>query len=113
MQSLVRTRVGRFKLEESITLAKLEQLRDEERLEECVLPVDEVFFDCPALRIREEFAKLLDNGNAILTGQTVEQVQYPEGQQVRFYRADGSFAGIYSWQQEKERYQPVKMFLER
>lgn len=37
MESLVRTRVGRFKIEDAITLAELEKLRDEERLEEVVI----------------------------------------------------------------------------
>ena len=52
MQSLVRTRVGNFALDESVTLEQLEKLRDEERLEEVLLPVDRVFAECPALHIQ-------------------------------------------------------------
>ncbi|MBR1703577.1 MAG: tRNA pseudouridine(55) synthase TruB [Lachnospiraceae bacterium] len=113
MQRLVRTRVGGFGLEDAITLAQLEQLRDANRVGEVVLAVDAVFAECPALHVQEAFERLLDNGNAIETGQTAEQVQYAEGEFVRFYRADGSFAGVYAYRQEKQRYQPVKMFLER
>ncbi len=39
MESLVRTRVGRFKLEDAVTLGELEKLRDEERLEEVVIDI--------------------------------------------------------------------------
>ena len=98
---------------DAITLAQLEQLRDADRVGEVVLAVDAVFAECPALHVQEAFERLLDNGNAIETGQTAEQVQYAEGEFVRFYRADGSFAGVYAYRQEKQRYQPVKMFLER
>ena len=113
MQSLVRTRVGAFRLENAITLKELEALRDSDRVTEKLLSVDAVFADCPVLHMQESFDRLLENGNAINPEQTKEQMQYAEGQYVRFYRADGSFAGIYAWQQEKGRYQPVKMFLER
>ena len=36
MESLVRTRVGQFRLEDAITLAQLEEFRDQNRLEEVV-----------------------------------------------------------------------------
>ncbi|MBR1853754.1 MAG: tRNA pseudouridine(55) synthase TruB [Lachnospiraceae bacterium] len=113
MQSLVRTRVGGFRLEDAITLAELERLRDEGRVEESVVAVDQVFAECPALHVQESFERLLENGNAIKPLQTVESMQYAEEQLVRFYRADGSFAGVYAYRQEKQCYQPVKMFLER
>ena len=113
MQSLVRTRVGGFGLEDAITLAELERLRDEGRVEESVVAVDQVFAECPALHVQESFERLLENGNAIKPLQTVESMQYAEEQLVRFYRADGSFAGVYAYRQEKQCYQPVKMFLER
>jgi tRNA pseudouridine55 synthase len=113
MQSLVRTRVGQFTLEGAVTLTELERLRDADRVGEVLLPVDEVFGHCPALHIRKDVEKLLENGNPIYPGQTVEGEDYPDGMQVRFYRADDSFAGIYAYAEAKRQYQPVKMFLER
>ena len=113
MQSLVRTRAGVFGLEDAITLAQLEQLRDEGRVEDVLLAVDAVFAEAPALHVQEAFVRLLDNGNAIRPEQTVEQTGYAEGEPVRFYRTDGSFAGVYAYCAQKQRYQPVKMFLER
>lgn len=48
MQSLVRTRVGEFRLADALTLAQLQELRDTERLEEALLPTDRIFriFPC-------------------------------------------------------------------
>lgn len=113
MQSLTRTRVERFSLENSITLAELQKLKDEGALGTAVLPVDSVFADCPAIHVSAAFLKLLDNGNAFRPGQTVENEQYPAGQWVRVYRQDESLAGVYAFVPEKNRYQPVKMFLEK
>lgn len=113
MKSLVRTGVGSFRIEDAITLTELEKLRDEERVGERVIPVDGLFADCPALHIQEEFAKLLENGNPIHPRETVEQKYYAPGEWVRFYRTDESFAGIYEYRDDKKKYLPVKMFLER
>lgn len=111
MQSLRRTAVGKFRLEKALTLGDLQQMKDRGRLEEAVLPVDSVFEDCPALHVSGENLRLLDNGNALYPGQTEEKTQHEPGQWVRFYRADGSFAGIYAYDGQSRWYRPVKMFL--
>lgn len=111
MKSLRRTRVGKFTLEKAMTLEGLEQLKNEGRLTEAVQPVDSVFADCPALRVSAENLRFLDNGNALYPGQTLENVCYEPGRQVRFYREDGSFAGIYAYDRQGHCYRPVKMFL--
>lgn len=112
MQSLVRTRVGNFRLDEAVTLSQLEEFRDADRLEELLLPVDRVFAECPALHIQEKWRKLLDNGNSFYANQTVENCTYPVGEWVRVYREDGSFAGVYAYDAGRKWYKPVKMFLE-
>lgn len=113
MQSLVRTRVGKFTLGNAVTLSVLQGLKDGNRLREVLLPVDSMFADCPQLHVQEAFRKLLDNGNAFYPSQTVEGETYASGRWVRVYRRDESFAGIYAYEAEKRRYQPVKMFLEK
>lgn len=111
MQSLRRTVVGQFTLENALTLRELQQMKNQGRLEEIVLPADSVFKDCPALHVSAENGRLLDNGNALYPRQTEEKTQYESGQWVRFYRADGSFAGIYAYDGQRQWYRPVKMFL--
>lgn len=112
MQSLKRTRVGSFGLGDAVTLGELQQLKDADRLRSRVIPVDSVFGGYPVLHVAAGFAPLLENGNTILPSQTAEQ-EIHKGQWVRFCRPDGSFAGIYSYDEEKQRYKPVKMFLEK
>ena len=113
MQNLRRTRSGGFGLEDALTLNELQKLKDSGRLSMVVRPVDSVFGDCPQLHIKEAYASLLENGNPILVDCTAEKQQHASGKWVRFYRQDNSFAGIYAYDNEKEKYMPVKMFLDR
>ena len=110
MKSLQRTRVGCFHLEQAVTLARLEQIRDEEGLEQLLLSPDSVFAHCPALHIKEQFVKLLDNGNSFYPNQTLEEKRYPAGEWVRVYRGE-VFTGVYAYDQSRKWYKPVKMFL--
>ena len=113
MQSLQRTRAGSFYLKDAVTLGELQTLKCEQRLSEVLKPVDGVFGSCPALHVRSEHTRLLENGNAFFPGQSCENVVYEPDRWVRIYRQDGSFAGIYAYAPEKKWYKPVKMFLER
>lgn len=111
MRSLKRTRVGEFRLENAFFLDALQQLKEEGRLSEAVLPVDRVFENCPALHVCEEAVKRLENGNVISAQQTKEREVYDSGAWVRMYGPDHSFAGIYAYETDSECYKPVKMFL--
>lgn len=72
MESLLRTRVDRFCLEDALTLAQIEQLRDLGQVEQHVVPVDGVFADLPKLRMNgAEGDKLVHNGNPFPTGQAL------------------------------------------
>ena len=113
MQSLRRTRAGAFTLQEALTLGQLNQLKDCGRLMEVVRPVDSVFQDIPLLHVCSEYVRMLENGNALAPSQTAEGTTYASGEWVRFYRQDGSFAGIYAYDLEKGKYMPVKMFLDK
>lgn len=64
MESLLRTRVDRFELKDSLTLSQIEDLRDRGQVEQYVMPVDEVFLDLPKLVMRPvDGDKLVHNGN--------------------------------------------------
>lgn len=113
MQSLRRTRVGEFRLEDGFTLEELQRLKNEDRLSSSVRPVDSVFGECPLLHVGEEGCRLLDNGNAIAPELTLEGKVYGAGRWVRMYRPDNRFAGIYTYEPSRAWYKPVKMFLEK
>lgn len=110
MSSLVRTRVGKFRLEEAHTLTELEQIRDEGRLPEILIPVDRCFAEYPAAAVGEEGLRFLKNGNELRTGMLKETL--PEGESLfRVYGPEGAFYGVYRLQPGGRTLKPWKMFL--
>ena len=109
MKELLRTKVGRFVLEETLTLADLQKLKEEGRLEEAVFPLEAVFAELPEIRATEEgLDKLLKNGNPFRY-KGIEAVS--EGDAYRTYSMDGQFIGIYEYSEEKHMFYPRKIFL--
>lgn len=111
MKSLVRTKVANFRLEDAITLAELEKIRDEDRVNEIMIGVEAVFADLPEIHAEPKFDILLDNGNSLYLNQTVENKKFDTN--VRMKKSDGTFVGVYTYEAENRRYKPVKMFMER
>ena len=98
MEELLRTRVGHFRIEDSVRLSELERYREEGTLEEHLIPVDSVFADCPRLE------PLLYNGNPL------RLPEGEDGQLVRVYDSRGRFIALYRYQKKKHIYKNEKMF---
>lgn len=118
MKSLLRTKVDRFELADSHKLSELETMMHEGRIGEVLLPVDDVFAACPAVRIRQESDRLIQNGNpfgkediAETTGERPPEGTELERNCVRVYNSEGDFRGLYRREQGGRRYKPEKMFL--
>ena len=109
MKELLRTKVGRFEIKDSLKLDDLQKLKEEGRLGEVVLPVEEVFKDLPEIRSEtEELDKLLKNGNPFRS-RAVKNVT--DGDMFRVYHSDGTFIGVFRYDAEKRMYYPEKIFL--
>ena len=122
MESLLRTRVDRFGLAGSLKLSEIERLRDEGRIEDYIVPVDGIFQDIPAIHTLPEFDRLVHNGNwffpeqasgtgTVCEGTAEEGGQSPFVPRARVYDSQGQFIGVYQYREEKQRYQPQKIFL--
>lgn len=110
MQSLVRTKVERFSIEDAITLSKLEELRDAGKLLDVVVPVEDMFKNYPKVTVEKQFQKLIDNGNVFFADMCVGDTPKEE---VRVYNVEGQFYGVFQYDTRIDGYKPVKMFLER
>ena len=90
MESLLRTRTGRFKIEEALTLDEIsEKVRDGDL--SFVMPIDRFFDEYPSVQVPESLDADIRNGNRFeLRGHG----DIPN-KKVRVYLSDGAFAGIY------------------
>ena len=113
MEALIRTRVGRFELKDSISLKELEKIRDEERLGEYLVSVEEMFLDQPKASALPEADSLVHNGNPVKPELVkVERDQtYTDQQLFRMYDSDQQFLGVYRYEEDRKWLKPWKMFL--
>lgn len=110
MEQLLRTQVGMFQAEESLRLDEIEVLYDLGQLQEHVTAVDSLFPMYPAVTVKQEYQKLLDNGNELYGRQVGKQGFPGQDGPVRMYGADGKFQAVYEYLKKENRFRPVKMF---
>lgn len=111
METLRRTRVGRFHIDEAMTLSDVETALAEGRLESCIVPVEEMFSGLKRIKVRPDYGKQLENGNCLSLKMTEIRDGIGDGEQVRVYHAGGPFYGIYRYEERTETFYPVKMFM--
>ncbi len=119
MQSLERTRVGRFQIEETHSLSALEDMAGKGELPKAIIPVERMFEEFSALKVREEAFVRLQNGNQlkkedILSGfsKDRETGRGPfGGERFRMYSHEDVFLGVYGYDEKYGIFSPVKMFL--
>ena len=107
MEQLLRTRVGRFSLEESHTLSEVEQAVADGTVCKWIYPVENVLAEYPKIQADPYGDRLLQNGNPL--SENLVDEQHKEGW-VRMYASNGNFTGIFQWDEKKKKYYPVKMF---
>lgn len=113
MEELIRTKVSRFELADSLTLQQVEEMKEAGRLDEILVPIDAMFSECEAVTLKREFAAFAYNGNMFMPKHICERITLTDGKQVRVYDEDGTFIAIYAFCKEKWMFQIVKMFLDK
>lgn len=113
MERLVRRRVGRFTVEESLTLEQIEEKVQNGTFPSAVLPVDTLFANDYRVDVTSEGEHLLYNGNPLplsaVTGFDARIGQ--EETRVRVYDTQGCFKALYVYSRPQGQLRPVKMFL--
>ncbi len=108
MGMLTRTKVGAYHIEQSITLAQLEQVRDD--LSDYLKPIDTVFLKYPIKNIGTAHDKALYNGNALPFEAFKESIE--EGLTlVRVYNEARTFIGIYRVDYGQRKLSVEKIFI--
>jgi len=113
MEELIRTKVSCFKIDDSLTLTQVQELKDAGELEQVLVPIDEMFSDYEAVSLKEEFMSFIYNGNTFLPKHLNKYVDLVDGKMVRVYDNKGNFIAIYKFIKEKYIFKIEKMFFER
>lgn len=108
MESLIRTRVSTFRIEDAKTLDEIETLKQEGKLAELLVPIDAMFPFYPKITVKDDWKAFAKNGNPLDLKMLKEACGQDEETQVRLYDESGKFIAIYQWNEKK--YHIVKMF---
>ena len=107
-ESLIRTRVSTFRIEDAKTLDEIETLKQEGKLAELLVPIDAMFPFYPKITVKDDWKAFAKNGNPLDLKMLKEACGQDEETQVRLYDESGKFIAIYQWKEKK--YHIVKMF---
>lgn len=114
MAQLLRTKTGIFTLEKSYLLDELETLMREGKIDEAIIPVEELLKDFHEFRLCSHNSILLDNGAtfsyAAISKFCSKQEKPQNGEQFRMYNELGIFRAIYSYHSDQDSLKVYKMF---
>ena len=113
MEELIRTRVSRFKLEDSLTLSQVQELKEAGDLDKILVPIDEMFSDYEAITLKDEFMSFVYNGNTFMPKNVKQYIELVDGKMVRVYDDKGNFIAIYKFIKEMYIFKIEKMFYDR
>ena len=113
MEELIRTRVSRFKLEDSLTLSQVQELKEAGNIDQILVPIDEMFSGYESITLKEEFMPFVYNGNTFMPKHVKQYIELVDGKMVRVYDDKGNFIAIYKFIKEKYIFKIEKMFYDR
>lgn len=111
MESLLRTRVADFTVEQALRIGEIEEmLRNEMPVSDFLTSVDALFLDRPEGVAQPQADILIANGNRI-PAHLMKEAPRVEGW-IRIYNSDHRFIGLFTYQEKEKDYKPVKIFME-
>jgi len=113
MESLKRTRVGTFRIEEALTLSEVEELVKRDDCEKIITAPDSVFMDYAGAAVKPEAQSALLNGNKLSLRQLDfdKRIFFQDGDMLRVYNEKREFKAIYTFVKQEGGFKPYKMFL--
>lgn len=114
MAELKRTRVGNFRIEDSIRLSKVEELMRQGEYEDYIIHPDSMFMEYEGAAVKPEAESALLNGNKLYPQQLDPDspVFFADGDRIRVYNGRREFRAVYTYVKSEGVFKPFKMFLE-
>lgn len=100
-----------FRLEQALTLSRIEELVREEQFASHVLPIDGMFPAYERIRVNQAGEKKLKNGNFIHKTEICQIPQLGDGDPYIVYDVQGIFTAIYTYDEKSGCFKSDKMFL--
>ena len=110
MMELIRTRVGDFLIDDTLTLNQIAAYMIKGEMEEHIISIDSMFSDYQEITFAEEYSRYLHNGNKLSREQIPADVAINDNEKYRVYDSDKCFIGVYEFRDEV--LYPVKIFYE-
>lgn len=113
MAALKRTRVGSFKIEDAITLSKVQELAASGQCEDYVVAPDYIFMEYAGAVVKPEAENALANGNKLRLNQVEikDNCYLKEGDLIRIYNGRKVFKAVYCFVKKENILKSYKMFL--
>lgn len=114
MAELKRTRVGDFRIEDSIRLSQVEELMRLGTYGDYVIAPDSIFSEYEGAVVKSEAEKALLNGNKLDLRQLNldSHTFFADGDLLRVYNGRQEFKAIYTFVKSEGVFRPYKMFLD-
>lgn len=115
MEALLRTRVERFTIEESITLDEVRALKEENRLSEKLIAIDEMFSQYKKVYLKPAAANAVRCGNAFYKKDIIwvsSLEDFEDKEQILVYDEERNFIAVYEYKKEHNFFKIVKMFFD-
>lgn len=114
MAALKRTRVGSFRIEDAITLSKVEELFASGAYGDYVTAPDRLFMEYEGASVKPEAETALSNGNKLYPRQLDfdNNTFFKDGDMLRVYNGSREFRAVYAFVKNEGVFRPYKMFLE-
>ena len=108
MGYLLRTQVGAFSLEDSLTLEELENHK--EALSPYIRTLELIFKDYRKVTINESGKKRLTNGNALTMKHVTQSIECTPQELIRVYDENNQFIALYKWNATQKILEVERMF---
>ena len=108
METLLRTKVDMYELDNALKLCEVETLVEEDNLSQHLVSIEDILKGYPKVNVVENADKLLYNGNK-LNFKSVVPRNVKES--VRVYDSKDNFVALYEYDNKYNEYKPIKMFL--
>lgn len=106
VETLKRTRVGVFNIENSLTLREIEDASRDGQLNDILIGIDSMFEEFPSVTVAEEYNKLLYNGCPVPADD-----RKTADSKARLYDMEKRFIGLYELNEGV--YRPIRLFFDR